>query len=89
MSGCDMTSAPFGKGKSSFLNSIMESGAQKDVSDKMNDVWADQEEIGQASIRAFILMYGGKKDDKLKKLRYMIYFVFIFTLTLLLYLTHL
>ena len=38
MSGCDTTSAPFGKGKSSFLRSVMKSGALNDISDKMNDI---------------------------------------------------
>lgn len=64
MSGCDTTSAPFGKWKASFLNLIKKS------EELMSDVWADQAEIGKASVRAFTLIYGGKNNDTLKKLRY-------------------
>ena len=70
MSGCDTTSAPFGKGKASFLNLVKKSEELKEISDTMSDLWANQAEIGKASVRAFTLMYGGKNDDTLKKLRY-------------------
>eukprot|EP00794_Sanderia_malayensis_P012470 gene12470-13758_t len=71
MSGCDTTSAPFGKGKSSFLNLVQKSEELREISDTMNNVWANQPEVGKAAVRAFTLMYGGKKnDDTLKKLRY-------------------
>ena len=76
MSGCDTTSAPFGKGKASFLNLIKKSEELKEISDTMSDVWADQAEIGKASVTAFTLMYGGKNNDTLKKLRYVQLFIF-------------
>ena len=76
MSGCDTTSAPFGKGKASFLNLVNKSEELKEISDTMSDVWADQAEIGKASVRAFTLMYGGKNNDPLKKLRYVQLFIF-------------
>ena len=50
MSGCDTTSAPYEEGKISFMNLVNKSEMLKDISDTMNDVWADQAEIGIASI---------------------------------------
>lgn len=69
VSGCDTTSAPFGKGKTTVLNLVKGSERLKEISDTMNDVWADQIEIKEASIRMFVRLYGGKKQDTLKKLR--------------------
>ena len=70
MSGCDTTSAPYGKGKISFMNLVNKSEMLKDISDTMNDVWADQAEIGIASIATFTMMYGERKSDTLKRIRY-------------------
>ena len=42
----------------------------KDISDTMNDVWADQAEIGIASIATFTMMYGGRKGHTLKRIWY-------------------
>ena len=42
----------------------------KDISDTMNDVWGDQTEIGNTSVAAFNMMYGGRKGDTLKRIRY-------------------
>ena len=42
----------------------------KDISDTINDVWADQAEIGIASIATFTMMYGERKGDTLKRIRY-------------------
>ena len=70
MSGCDTTSAPYGTGKISFMNLVHKSEMLKDISDTMNDVWADQAEIGIASIAMFTMMYGGRKDDTLKRIWY-------------------
>ena len=79
MSGCDTTSAAFGKGKVGFLNLVKKSETLKDLSDTMNDVWADKNEIGMASITTFTLVYGGKLCDTLTKMRYVgdntVYFV--------------
>ena len=70
MSGCDTTSAPYGKGKISFVNLVNKSEMLKDISDTMNDVWADQAEIGIASIATFTMMYGGRKGHTLKRIWY-------------------
>ena len=68
-SGCDTTSAPFGKGKNSFLTLISKNKALQLVSDIMSDVWAEQNEIGEAAIKAFQIMYSGKDNESLCKLR--------------------
>ena len=44
-SGCDTVSAPFGKGKVSFLNLVKKSDELKDISTEMSHVWADQNNI--------------------------------------------
>ena len=47
------------------MNLINKSEMLKDISDKMNDVWADQAETGIASIATFTMMYGGRKKKTL------------------------
>lgn len=68
-SGCDTVSVPFGKGKASFLNLVKKSDVLKQIAISMNDVWAEQDEIGHIAISIFKIMYGGKKEDTLTKLR--------------------
>lgn len=70
MTGCDTTSAPYGKGKKSFLNQILKSKLLQSASITMQDVWAEQNEVGEAAIRCFVTMYTGKNDDTLTSLRY-------------------
>ena len=67
--GCDTTSAPFGKGRSSFLTLLKKNEAMQMVSDTMNDVWTGQEEVGTTAIKAFQIIYGGKNNETLCKLR--------------------
>ena len=69
-SGCDTVSAPYGKGKLSFLNQVTKNELLKDVSvTTMNDAWAVQEDVGKASQTIFNIMYSGKERDTLIKLR--------------------
>ena len=68
-SGCDTSSAPFGRGKNSFLTLVMKNKTMQIVSDTMNDVWAEQEQVGEAAIKAFQIIYSGKDKDTLCKLR--------------------
>ena len=68
MSGCDTTSAPYGKGKSSLLILLRKSKEMKELSKTMS-IWAEKEDIGEAAIRAFVLIYGGSKNDTLTNLR--------------------
>lgn len=68
-SGCDTSSGPFGRGKNSFLTLVMKNKTMQIVSDTMNDVWAEQEQVGEAAIKAFQIIYRGKDKDTLCKLR--------------------
>ena len=68
--GCDTVSAPFGKGKTSFLQLFAKSEELKDISTCMTDVWATVDDVGNQSIDAFRILYHGKKGDTLTKLRY-------------------
>ena len=68
-SGCDTTSAPFGKGKSSFLSLISKNETLQQISYTMSNVWAEQDEVGAAAIKAFQIIYGGKNNESLCNLR--------------------
>ena len=68
--GCDTVSAPFGKGKTSFLQLFTKSEELKDISTCMTDVWATVDDVGNQSIDTFQILYHGKKGDTLTKLRY-------------------
>ena len=68
-SGCDTTSAPFGKGKSSVWNLIKKNELFREVSVVMSDVWVEKEDVSKASIAGFVIMYGGNSNDQLNKLR--------------------
>ena len=62
MTGCDTTSAPYGKGKKSFLNQILKSKMLQFLSMTMQDIWTDQSEVWEAAVRYFVKMYtSGKK----------------------------
>ena len=68
--GCDSTSAIFGHGKTSLINNMRNSQELQELSQTMSDYWADQEAVGRAGIRLFIIMYGGRDIRSLNKLRY-------------------
>ena len=68
-SGCDTTSAVFGKGKPKLVETLIKSDTWKKLSGVISNPWSDQLEVGNASIKAFTLLYGGKEDDTLAKLR--------------------
>ena len=70
MTGCDTTSAPYGKGKKSFLNQILKSKMLQSLSMTMQDIWAEQSDVGKAAVRCFVEMYtSGKNDETLTSLR--------------------
>ena len=68
-SGCVTTSAPFGRGKSNFLSLVIKSKEMQIVSETMNGVWAEQHEVGEAAVTAFQIVYSGKDQDSLCKVR--------------------
>ena len=70
MTGCGTTSAPYGKGKKSFLNRILKSKMLQSLSVTVQDIWAEQTEVGEAAVRCFVEMYtSGKNDETLTSVR--------------------
>ena len=70
MTGCGTTSAPYGKGKKSVLNQIFRSKMLQSLSMTMQDIWAEQSEVGKTAVRCFVEMYtSGKNDETLTSLR--------------------
>ena len=62
-SGCDTTSATFGQGKTTLLKKIKASKEIQTVCSAMCNPNASQEEIGQAGLRLFVILYDGKQHD--------------------------
>ena len=69
-SGSDTPCATFGHGKILFLKKMRESAELQEISKIISNSNATAEEVGQAGIQAFIVLYGGKKNDSLNQLRY-------------------
>ena len=70
-SGCDTTSATFGHGKTSLLKKIKESEELQQISVFMSDPHMTAEQIDKAGIRAFVIMFGDKKEDSLNSSKFM------------------
>lgn len=68
-SGCDSTSAILGKEKTAFFNIVSKSASMKAVAKTISDYCATQEEVAEASMKAFREQYGGKAIDTLRKMR--------------------
>ena len=68
--GCDSTSATFGKGKPTFTKLQKKLWKLQNVSDIMNDYWATENDVGEAAVVAFIEIYGGSLESNLTKLGY-------------------
>ena len=62
-SGCDTTSATFGQGKTTLLKKIKASKEIQAISSAMCNPNASQEEIGQAGVRLFVILYDGKQSN--------------------------
>ena len=60
----------FGKGKPKVAQMLAKSNEWKHLAETVSSPWSDQTDVGYASIKAFTLLYGGKDDDTLAKLRY-------------------
>ena len=69
-SGCNSTSATFGKGKPAFMKLLKKSWKLQNVSNIMNVYWALENDVGESAIAAFIELYGGNVESDLTKLRY-------------------
>ena len=69
-SGCDTTSSIFGKDKGNFVTILRKSPSLKETSAIIYHVWSSQNEVGEASIAAFKILYGGNENALLNLLRY-------------------
>ena len=49
---------------------LAKSNKWKHLAETVNSVWSNQFDVGNASIQAFVLFYGGKDGDTHAKLRY-------------------
>ena len=68
-SGCDTTSSTFGKRKRTFSNMLNKSEELKLESQILSNPLSTQEEVGNAAINTFIVVYGGKKEDSLNAMQ--------------------
>ena len=73
-SGCDITSAIYFKGKGSLVTTLRKSEKMKKMSAIISNISSTQDEVGEASIEAFKILYGVNKDSNLCKLRFVPYF---------------
>ena len=72
-SGCDTTSGIFEKSNTSILKLIEKSPEAQARATKFLVKGISQEEVGNAGIELFVLLYGGKIGDSLQILRYASY----------------
>ena len=79
-SGCDTTSATFGQGKGLLLKKMSPSQELQELSQLFYKNEANHVEIRQVGLRIFVILYGGKLDDNLTKLRYAHYMNLVATL---------
>ena len=64
-SGCDLTSAVFGKGKPKVPQMLAKSNEWKHLAETVSSLWSSQVDVGNASIQALVLLYGGKDCSSL------------------------
>ena len=69
-SGCDTTFAIFNQGKAAILRKLEKSEEVHEISRLFNCDNVTQEQVAEAGLRLFILMYQAKSEDSLNLLRY-------------------
>ena len=69
-SGCDTTSVTYGQGKVGLLKKIKQSKEVQLIADLMMDNNATVEQVGEADVSLFVIVFGGKQSDSLTTLRY-------------------
>ena len=74
-SGCDSTCSIFGKGKVSIVKLFWKSKDLQRVSGVFMDATSTQKQVGDASIQAFQVLYGGSIRTTLRKLRFKKYMI--------------
>jgi hypothetical protein len=73
ISGCDTTSALFGQGKSSVFHKIVKNKDTLPYTDVLGSPSASRHDVIEAGLKLLTLLYGGKPEDTLNKLRYATY----------------
>ena len=68
--GCDTVSGIHEKSNNSVYKLLKNNSVAKNLASKFMSQNASREEIGEAGMKMFILLYGGKDEDDLCKLRY-------------------
>ena len=72
-SGCDTASAtfgPFGQGKVWLMKKIKQSKDVQMIAELIMDHSAITEQVGEAGVQLFVIVFGGKQSDLLNTLRY-------------------
>ena len=69
-SGCDSTSVIFNQGKTAILRKLEKFEEVQGISRLFNCSNVTQEQVAEAGLRRFVLMYQGKSEDSLNRLRY-------------------
>ena len=70
LSGCDTTSAVFNQGKASILRKLEKSEEVRGISRLFTCNNVTQEQVAEAGLRLFVLMYQGNSEDSLNLLLY-------------------
>ena len=68
--GCDATSAIFDQGKASIIKLFEKSPEARKIAGTFLKTDATQDEVGEAGLKLFVLLYGGKSSDTLSSLRF-------------------
>jgi hypothetical protein len=73
LGGCYTTSAVYSHGKGKIFQKITTSRFTKDLTDVILQTQATQDEVVHAGLQLMVLLYGGKRDEALNKMRYTTY----------------
>ena len=71
--GCDTTSAVFGQGKLSILRLLEKRDDARKLADVFLNKDSTQDQICNAGLKLFVMLYGGKESDTITRLRYLKY----------------
>ena len=73
ITGCDSTSSLYGLGKASVMKKIVRSDSASRCADVLACFSAGHEEVVQVGLQLLSILYGGKPEDSLNRLRYLTY----------------
>ena len=68
--GCDTTSAVFDQGKASIIKLFEKSPEARKIAGTFLKTDTTQDVVGEAGLKLFVLLYGGKSSDTLSSLRF-------------------